>query len=69
MRIFIDLKVVSEMSKDSTEKITCGRESCINYRNGYCALKNPERDDNNCLHYEDIMSALRLKVNPFRGIL
>ena len=34
-----------------------------------CALKNPEREGDRCLDYENIKNALRLKVNVFKGTL
>lgn len=55
------------MGESKSGKPTCDRESCVNNRYGYCTLKNPEREGNHCLHYEDIMNALQLKV--FRGNL
>ena len=57
------------MSKAKPGKIACDREFCVNYRDGYCILKSPEREGDRCLHYEDVMNALRLKVNPFKGTL
>ncbi|MFH0896917.1 MAG: hypothetical protein V1850_02565 [Candidatus Bathyarchaeota archaeon] len=57
------------MSDKNAEKVMCGRESCVNCRDGYCALKNPERDGDNCLHYEDTLNSLRLKVDTFKGTL
>ena len=62
-------KLVIGLSDNNTEKLTCNRDSWVNYRDGYCALKNPERDGNHCLHYEDTMNALRLKVDTFKGTL
>jgi len=57
------------MSETRSGKLTCDREQCVNNRDGYCSLKNPEREGDRCLHYEDIMNALRLEVNVFRGTL
>ena len=57
------------MSGNNAEKVTCDRDSCVNYGDGHCALKNPERDGDHCLHYEDAMNALRLKVSTFKGAL
>ena len=44
--------MVSEICENSTEKIMCIREFCMNSKERYCILKNPERDGDNCLHYE-----------------
>jgi len=57
------------MGKFKSGKLTCDRDSCVNKRDGYCALKNPEREGDRYLHYEDIMNALRLKVSVFKGTL
>jgi hypothetical protein len=53
------------MSQGSAEKIACTRESCINYKEGYCSLRNPERNIDYCLYYEDALDSLRLNVNKF----
>lgn len=47
----------------------CEKTNCVNYENGRCVLKNPEKDKESCLHYEDIMGSLRLKVDVFKGTL
>lgn len=57
------------MGKAKSGKLTCNRESCVNNKDGYCTLKNPEREGDRCLHYEDIMKASRLKVSVFKGTL
>ena len=57
------------MNEAKSGKLTCDRESCVNNRDGYCALKNPEREGDRCLDYEYIMNDLRLKVNVFKGTL
>lgn len=51
---------------NNSEKVKCSRESCVSYRDGYCSLKNPERDGDNCLHYEDTLNSLRLKIETLR---
>jgi hypothetical protein len=61
--------VANGMSGENGEKITCDRDSCVNYRDGCCALKNPERDGAHRLHYEDTMNVLRLKMETFKGTL
>ena len=60
---------MSEMSKAKTGKVACDRESCVNNRDSYCALKNPVREGDHCLHYDNVIDALRLKVNVFKGNL
>jgi len=47
----------------------CEKKDCANYKKGRCTLKNPEKNKEFCLHYEEIMDALRLKVNVFKGKL
>jgi hypothetical protein len=58
-----------ELSDSYTEKIICNRDSCVHYRAGCCTLKNPERNDDYYLHYEDALSSLRLTVDPLKGTL
>jgi len=58
-----------KLSGSNVEKIACDRDSCANYRDGCCALRNPEREGNFCLHYEDALSSLRLRVDTFKGTL
>jgi len=48
---------------------TCERKTCIHWKDGRCTLKNPEKYDDTCLHYEDTMDALRLKADPLKGSL
>ncbi len=47
----------------------CKRSNCINWKNGRCALKDPEKEENCCLNFEDSMDYLRLKADPVRGTL
>ena len=47
----------------------CDRENCINWKKGRCALKDPEKDRDSCLDYEDSMDALRLKADAIKGTL
>jgi len=46
----------------------CEKRKCVNYKKGHCILKNPEKDKESCLHYEEIMDSLRLKVDIFKGV-
>jgi len=47
----------------------CEKTNCINFKEGRCTLKNPEKNEKFCLHYEDKMDSLRLKVDVFKGTL
>lgn len=47
----------------------CERGSCINFKNGRCRLKEPEKNGDSCLDYEDAMDALRLRADAIRGTL
>ena len=48
---------------------TCDKTSCILWKKGKCALIDPERTDNYCLHFEDSMDSLRLKADAIKGSL
>ena len=47
----------------------CERENCINWKKGRCALKDPEKEGDSCLNYEDAMDYLRLKADALKGAL
>jgi hypothetical protein len=47
----------------------CERSNCINWKNGHCTLKDPEKNGTSCLHYEDELDFLRLKADPIKGTL
>jgi len=47
----------------------CEKTNCVNFKEGRCTLKNPEKSEKHCLHYEDTMDSLRLKANTFKGTL
>jgi len=47
----------------------CEKKDCVNYKNGRCILRNPEKGKECCLHYEDIMDSLRLKVDTSKGTI
>ncbi|MFA5363973.1 MAG: hypothetical protein WC325_02185 [Candidatus Bathyarchaeia archaeon] len=47
----------------------CERSNCINWKNGRCTLKDPEKNGNSCLHYEDALDFLRLKADAIKGTL
>ena len=47
----------------------CDRLNCINWKSGSCALKDPEKEGESCLNYEDAMDSLRLKADAIKGTL
>lgn len=47
----------------------CEQKNCINWKDGYCTIKEPEKDQNNCLEFEDAMDFLRLKADAVKGTL
>ncbi len=47
----------------------CKRTNCINWKKGHCALKDPEKNGNSCLYYEDALDSLRLKADAIKGTL
>jgi hypothetical protein len=47
----------------------CERANCINWNNGYCTLKDPEKNQDACLDYEDSMDCLRLRADAVKGTL
>ena len=47
----------------------CNRTNCINWKNGRCALKDPEKEEEYCLHYEDALDFLRLRTDALKGTL
>lgn len=49
--------------------IGCIKETCVNYKNGLCILKDPEKYGDACLDFEDIADALRLKIVFKKGSL
>lgn len=49
--------------------IGCIKETCVNFKNGLCILKDPEKYGDACLDYEDIADALRLKIVFKKGSL
>ncbi|MDG6222861.1 MAG: hypothetical protein IAX21_04405 [Candidatus Bathyarchaeota archaeon] len=47
----------------------CDRSNCINWNNGHCSLKDPEKDEDSCLHFDDKLDNLRLKADAIKGTL
>jgi len=47
----------------------CERKTCINWKNGCCGLKDPEKTGESCLDFEDAMDFLRLNAGAVRGTL
>ena len=51
------------------EHPVCDRKTCINWKEGHCSLKGPERCNGDCLDFEDAMDYLRLRADAVRGTL
>lgn len=47
----------------------CNHNTCINWKEGRCSIKDPEKEDDSCLYYDDIMNSLRLKADALKGTL
>ena len=47
----------------------CERKSCINWKEGRCSLKAPEKNGDSCLNFEDEMDSLRLRADAVKGAL
>jgi len=47
----------------------CERTNCVNCRKRRCTLKDPEKDKDSCLYYEDALDSLRLKADAVKGTL
>jgi hypothetical protein len=47
----------------------CERTNCVNWKEGHCSLKDPEKSGDSCLNYEDAMDFLRLKADAIKGSL
>ena len=56
-------------ASDFLDKVFCDKKTCINYKDGYCSLKDPEKVGDDCLEYEDTLDFLRLKADAIRGTL
>jgi len=41
----------------------------MNWKEGRCSLKEPEKYSGNCLNFEDAMDFLRLKADAVKGTL
>jgi len=48
---------------------SCDRTNCINWKSGRCTLKDPEKEGDTCLNFEDAMDFLRLKADAIKGSL
>ncbi|MCW4053687.1 MAG: hypothetical protein NWE84_02045, partial [Candidatus Bathyarchaeota archaeon] len=48
---------------------SCERKNCVNWKDGRCSLKSPEKDGETCLHFEEAMNFLRLKADAIKGSL
>jgi len=47
----------------------CERKNCINWKEGRCSLKTPEKNGEACLDFEDTMDFFRLKADAIKGTL
>ena len=47
----------------------CEQKNCINWKEGHCSLKGPEKSGASCLDFEDAMDSLRLKADAIKGAL
>ncbi len=47
----------------------CTKSNCINCKENHCKLCNPEKVNEDCLDFEDLMDFLRLKADAMRGTL
>ena len=50
-------------------KVSCGKRTCMNYKDGICSLVNPEKAGEECLDFEDTLDFLRLKADAIKGTL
>jgi hypothetical protein len=48
---------------------SCDKKSCINYKEGFCSLADPEKVGDACLDFEDTADFLRLKADAIKGTL
>ena len=49
--------------------IQCEMKNCVNYKNGYCTQKNPEKYEDSCLDFEDLAKSFRSKIIFKKGKL
>jgi hypothetical protein len=47
----------------------CERKGCINWKEGHCSLKCPEKNDGSCIDFQDAMDFFRLKADAIKGTL
>lgn len=47
----------------------CEKKNCVNFKNGFCTQKNPEKYGNSCLDYEDLAKTFRSKIRFKKGTL
>jgi hypothetical protein len=47
----------------------CEKKCCINWKGGHCSLRDPEKNIDSCLNFEDTMDTLRLKADAIKGTL
>ena len=47
----------------------CDRSNCLNWKDGRCTLKDPEKEGESCLNFEDATDSLRLRADAIKGTL
>jgi len=47
----------------------CERKTCINWKEGRCSLREPEKIGEPCLDFEDAMDFLRLRADAIKGTI
>jgi hypothetical protein len=57
------------MVRKPLSQISCNKKNCINYKEGGCSMRNPEKVGDSCLDYEDTADFFRLKADAIRGTL
>jgi len=50
-------------------RVFCDKKSCVNNKEGYCTLVDPEKVGNSCLEFEDFMDFSRLNADALKGTL
>jgi hypothetical protein len=47
----------------------CGRSDCVNWKSkGECALSDPEKYNDTCLHFEGSIDSFKLRADSISGI-
>ena len=51
------------------KSVLCEKKVCVNYKHGFCSLKDLKKYNDACLDYEDVADALRLRIVFKKGSL